>query len=46
MEFAWKEGCYGVLFDLKWKDDKYEYENDFSSHVSNLLIILEQILVG
>lgn len=43
MEFAWTEGCYGVLFDLKWKGDKYE--NHFSSDVSNL-IILEEILVG
>lgn len=44
MEFASTEGCYGALLDLKWKGDKYG--SHFSSDVSNLLIILEQILVG
>lgn len=44
MEFALTEGCYGVLFDVKWKGDKYG--DHFSSDVSNLLTILEQILVN
>lgn len=35
MNFASTEGCFGVLFDLKWKGDKYG--DQFSSDVSNLL---------
>lgn len=34
MNFASTEGCFGVLFDLKWKGDKYG--DQFSSDVSNL----------
>ena len=44
MDFASREGCFGVSFDLKWKGNKYG--DHFSSDVSNLRIILEQILVG
>lgn len=35
MNFASTEGCFGVLFDLKWKGDKYG--DQFSSDISNLL---------